>query len=42
MTGRAAPTVVLEAGAMSPVACFAAIFKKLAADHRVIATTSRI
>jgi pimeloyl-ACP methyl ester carboxylesterase len=35
--GDGAPTVVLEAGAMSPVAGFAAIFKALAPDHRVIA-----
>ncbi|HEY0693594.1 MAG TPA: alpha/beta hydrolase [Kribbella sp.] len=35
--GEGAPTVVLEAGAMSPVAGFAAIFKTLAPDHRVIA-----
>jgi pimeloyl-ACP methyl ester carboxylesterase len=35
--GSGAPTVVLEAGAMSPVASFAAVFKALAPDHRVIA-----
>jgi pimeloyl-ACP methyl ester carboxylesterase len=35
--GEGAPTVVLEAGAMSPVAGFAAIFNALAPDHRVIA-----
>jgi pimeloyl-ACP methyl ester carboxylesterase len=35
--GEGAPTVVLEAGAMSPVAGFAAIFKALTPDHRVIA-----
>jgi pimeloyl-ACP methyl ester carboxylesterase len=35
--GEGAPTVVFEAGAMSPVAGFAAIFRALASDHRVIA-----
>jgi pimeloyl-ACP methyl ester carboxylesterase len=31
------PAVVFESGAMSPVAGFAAVFKELAADHRLIA-----
>jgi pimeloyl-ACP methyl ester carboxylesterase len=35
--GSGAPTVVFEAGAMSPVASFAAVFKALVPDHRVIA-----
>jgi len=35
--GEGAPTVVLEAGAGSPVASFAAVFQQLAADHRVVA-----
>jgi pimeloyl-ACP methyl ester carboxylesterase len=35
--GEGEPTIVFEAGAMSPVAGFAAVFKALAADHRVIA-----
>ena len=35
--GEGAPTVVLEPGAGSPVASFAAVFQQLAADHRVVA-----
>jgi pimeloyl-ACP methyl ester carboxylesterase len=35
--GAGEPTIVFEAGAMSPVASFAAVFKALARDHRVIA-----
>jgi pimeloyl-ACP methyl ester carboxylesterase len=35
--GSGAPTIVLEAGAMSPVASFAAVFTALVPDYRVIA-----
>lgn len=36
-SGDGGPTVVMEAGAMSPVATFAAVFQQLAADYRVVA-----
>ena len=36
-SGEGGPTVVLEAGAMSPVASFAAVFQQLAADFHVVA-----
>ncbi|GAA1596207.1 alpha/beta hydrolase [Kribbella hippodromi] len=35
--GSASPSVVFEAGAMSPVVGFAAVFKALAPDHHLIA-----
>jgi pimeloyl-ACP methyl ester carboxylesterase len=35
--GSGAPTMVFEAGAMSPVIAFAAVFKALVPNHRVIA-----
>jgi pimeloyl-ACP methyl ester carboxylesterase len=35
--GQGTPTIVFEAGAMSPVIGFAAVFRVLSADHRVIA-----
>ncbi|MFF1817527.1 alpha/beta fold hydrolase [Kribbella sp. NPDC058245] len=37
VAGGSGPTVIFEAGAASPVIGFAAVFKALAADHRVIA-----
>ena len=35
--GEGTPTIVFEAGALSPVLTFAAVFQALAPDHRVIA-----